>query len=154
MKKLIIAIAPLILALLLPGASAQATSAAGRDLPLDKSDYTSGEIFVNGAQIEAPRPSVTGGVIMLPLRAIAEALGYEVNWDDAERRVNIGKDYALWIGKPVFSEDGGATTREFGPPPELIEARTFVPISMFNFGFSGCSAKIEDGIVMIESLRQ
>jgi hypothetical protein len=125
--------------------------AAGHEIPLDKSDFTSGEIIVNGMLIDAPAPSVTEGVIMLPLRAIAEELGFAVSWRGDELRVGIGDNYAIWIGKALFSSDGGATAREFGPPPELIGNHTYVPLPMFNFGFEGFSAKIDDGKVIINS---
>ena len=157
------------------GAAAVGDMPFVENIPLDKSDYTNGEIIVNGAPIDAPRPSVTHGVIMLPLRPIAEALGYTVAWDDAEQRVAICADinygnavgsgdgvsaadvinYVLWIGRPAFSADGGLTTREFGPAPELIDDRTYVPISMFNFGFAGLNAKIDaDGKVLIVTIHR
>ena len=120
-------------------------------IPVGKIALTTGEIIVNGARIEAPRPSVTGGVIMLPLRAIAEALGFDVLWNESERSVLVGEANLLWIGLARLSNDGGLSVREFGPPPEIIDGRTFVPISFFNFGLSGLYARVEDGKVIIDS---
>ena len=120
------------------------------DLPLGQTTETTGEIVVNGIIIEAPRPSVSNGVIMLPLRAIAEALEFQVIWDNTKRRVNIGENYVIWIDKPVFSPNGGQTVQDFGPAPILIDDHTFVPLPFFNFGISGTNAEIVDGIVFIE----
>jgi len=113
---------------------------------------TTGEIIVNGVEIAAPRPSITGGVIMLPLRSIMTELGFDLYWDGNEKRIVVGNNYVLWIGKAQFSSDGGQTIREFGPAPELIDERTFVPISLFNFGFAGYSASIKEGKVVIETV--
>ena len=118
-------------------------------VPLGQTEYTSGGIIVNSRSVSAPPPSVTEGVIMLPLRAVAEALGLTVDWNGSERRIDIGGVYSVWIGRPVISRDGGRTTHEFGPAPEIIDGRTFVPISFFNFGISGVNAGIEDGIVVV-----
>ena len=118
-------------------------------VPLGQTEYISEEIVVNGRNISTQPPSVTDGVIMLPLRAVAEALGLAVEWNCSERRVDVGGVYSVWIDRPVISRDGGQTTSEFGPAPEIINERTFVPISFFNFGISGVSAKIENGIVIV-----
>ena len=131
---------------------ASSISADNPNLPLGQTAYTTDEIIVNGVEIEAPRPSLTDGVIMLPLRPIVEELGFDIFWDGNERRIDIGENYMLWIGQPKFSQDGGLTTREFGPAPEIIDGRTFVPISLFNYGFAGYSAKIEAGKVIINTL--
>ena len=120
------------------------------DLPLGQATFTTGEIVVSGQTISAPRPSVSHGVIMLPLRAIAEALELEVIWDELERRVSISENYVVWIDRPIISRDGGQSTQEFGPASIIIDDRTFVPISFFNFGMSGISANIVDGIVIVE----
>ena len=118
--------------------------------PLGQTARTTGEIVVNGQAIPAPAPSVSDGVIMLPLRAIAEALGFTVTWDDTERLVKIGENYIVWIDRPMVSRDSGQTTQEFGPPSIIIDGSTFVPLPFFNFGMSGTSARIVDGVVIIE----
>ena len=119
-------------------------------LPLGQTTETTGEIVVNGRTIEAPRPSVSNGVIMLPLRAIAEALELAIVWDSTEQRVNIGENYVIWLDRPVFSSNGGQSLQDFGPAPILIDGNTFVPLPFFNFGISGTNAEIVDGIVVIQ----
>ena len=119
------------------------------ELPLGQAAFTTGEITVNGEIILAPAPSVSNGVIMLPLRAITEALDFTVTWDGIERRVNIGENYVIWIDRPIISRDGGQSTQEFGPPSIIIDDSTFVPLPFFNFGMSGTSAKIVDGVVIV-----
>ncbi|MDD4169914.1 MAG: DUF4163 domain-containing protein [Desulfotomaculaceae bacterium] len=47
-------------------------------------------IMLDGTKIEAVA-SVDGGIIYLPLRAIAETLGYEVQWSEKDKRVFVNK---------------------------------------------------------------
>ena len=122
--------------------------------PPGQMEEITGQIFVNGVEITAPMPWLTSGVRMLPLRPIAEALGYRVTWDESEKRVGVGDNYVIWIGRAVFSSDGGVNVREFGPAPEIVEGRTFVPMSMFNFGFTGYSARVEDGKILIDTITE
>jgi len=117
--------------------------------PLGISEYVTGEIRVNGRRINSPFPSVNNGVTILPVRAITEALGLVVGWSNFERRVNLGENYILWIGEPLLSRDGGESTIEFGPAPVIIEDRTFVPISFFNYGMQGTNATIYNGVVIV-----
>ena len=123
--------------------------------PPGKSAFTNGLIMVNGVEINAPGPSVTEGVIMLPLRPIAEELGFTVVWHEGDRRIELSdgriQSYVLWIGQALLSSDGGISTREFGPAPELIGGSTYVPLPLFNYGFAGMTATIEEGTVVIES---
>ena len=125
-------------------------TAVSPDIPLGQTTHTTGEIVVNGQTISAPAPSVSSGVIMLPLREIAEALDFTVTWNGIERLVNIGENYVVWIDRPMISRDGGQTTQEFGPPSIIIDGSTFVPLPFFNFGMSGTSARIVDGVVVVE----
>jgi hypothetical protein len=64
-------------------------------------DATGWPIVVDGVEIEAPEAfQLEDGQLMLPLRAIAEALGYEVKWDGAARTVTLGDEVQLTIGDP------------------------------------------------------
>ena len=139
----------LLLTLLIAFGAATGAIASTGDIPVGQTSITTGEIVVNGTQITAPKPSVTEGVIMLPLRQIAEALGLGIEWQSADSSISIGETYTIWIGQAQISTDGGASTREFGPAPEIIEERTYVPISFFNYGLTGYSAAVESGKVII-----
>jgi hypothetical protein len=65
------------------------------------------DVFVHGEKIKAPEAFVSGnGVQMIPLRAAAEAMGYEVTWNGTERSVLLGSDIKLKIGEDSFSIKG------------------------------------------------
>ncbi|MFY9173767.1 MAG: copper amine oxidase N-terminal domain-containing protein [Peptococcia bacterium] len=81
------------------------------------------DIVVNNKVITAPAAYDYGyGVIMVPLRAIAEALGYEVSWDGEERSVNVGSEVSLKIGENI---------EQFGISPSLKDGHTYVPLHFF-----------------------
>jgi hypothetical protein len=84
-----------IVAALLFGAAATAFASVGT-YPLMAS-FASIRIFVDGKQVD-PRdaggasvePFIINGTTYLPVRAVAEALGMEVSWDNAAKSVYIG----------------------------------------------------------------
>lgn len=99
------------------------------DLPLY--DVSKMEIVVNNEVIEAPAAYTNDqGTVMVPLRAIAEALGYEVTWHNDTRSVTLGEDIALTIGKDSYIRGSHAPV-SLGTAPELKGERTFVPLSFF-----------------------
>lgn len=71
--------------------------------------------------------------IMIPLRAIAEELGFTLSWDKEKQSVELVKDenkYNLAIGKDKY-----VTKNDFvqlGDEPELIEHLTFVPLEFIS----------------------
>lgn len=68
--------------------------------------------------------------VMLPLRAIAETLGYDVKWDNATKSVIIGKGISLTIGVDNYNYMKTAPI-QLGTSPEIVGGRTFVPESFF-----------------------
>lgn len=67
-------------------------------------------IFVNGAPLDAPASYISaGGTTMVPLRAIAEALGCTVAWDPATATVSISSlpEDAAPDGSPLVVLDPG-----------------------------------------------
>ena len=122
------------------------------DGPLDITAMFNGQIVVNGEIIQAPMPYVNGpdGVIMVPLRAIAEKLGYTVTWIQEERSVRIGAATYIWIGKDYYVI-GRAAPIEFGPAPELTNDRTFVPMTFFRQVLQGYNAYVFEGQIVIDN---
>ncbi len=67
---------------------------------------------------------------MIPLRAAAEALGYDVTWNGSERSVSLGGNIKLVIGKDSFLFEGAEI--ELAEASLIIDGRTFVPIGFFD----------------------
>jgi len=105
-------------------------------LPQEQEDeavvsVSEGDIFVNGIRIDAPAAFVNSdGVQMVPLRAVAEELGYEVIWNSKDRTVALGSDIQLKIGADEFVLRG--ESRKLAAAAVIIDSRTFVPASFFD----------------------
>ena len=128
MKKL----APTLLSLALAGSLCLPAMAAPPVLDAAApSGYT---IQVNGTD--------TGirGNVMVPLRALAEALGFTVTWSGAEIRVDTGKvhtDVIPGVDRYVITtslEDlvGMSAPFSLGCPPYAVDGTTYVPLALFD----------------------
>ncbi|MCL2436804.1 MAG: copper amine oxidase N-terminal domain-containing protein [Clostridiales bacterium] len=113
----------------------------GDELPLN------GEIVVNGVIIEASAPYLNGDVVMVPVRAIAEALGYDVHWIQETRGVRLGVATNLWIGQDRY-EVARMAPITLGTAPELTEGRTYVPLSFFGNVVAGYAFVFEGQVVI------
>ena len=109
-----------------------------------------GEIVVDGDIIEAPAPYYSGGVVMVPLREIAETLGFDVEWVEEQQCVRLGIAINLWIGKDSYIA-GRRAPIELGAVPELIDDSVFVPLTFFHEVVTGYDAYSFEGQVVIVS---
>lgn len=86
---------------------------------------------VNGKGIAAPSAFVSeNNVVMVPLRALAEGLGYTVYWDETLSEIRLGKAIALKIGQDSYLV-GRMAPIALGAVPVIKDDLTFVPISFF-----------------------
>lgn len=88
------------------------------------------------------------GIVMVPLRAIAESLGHEVAWDNDLKRVTIDGDISFTIGTDSFTK--GENTIELGTAPEISQDRTFVPLSFFQQLLGTDIADVIDGQIIVK----
>ena len=88
-------------------------------------------VYVDGVKLYFDQPPVIqNDRTLVPMRAIFEALGAEVEWVPEEKRVNAfwGKDSLdLWIGNNVMKTGGGLTIT-LDVPAQIINSRTMVPL--------------------------
>ena len=90
---------------------------------------------VNGETrtLDSP-PIIKNGRTLLPIRAVVEALGGNVDWSSSDKKatVSLGKNtIELWIGKPQAKVNG--TTKWIDDTnhkvvPEIINGRTMLPL--------------------------
>lgn len=79
------------------------------------------------------------GNIMVPVRAVAEKMGFTVGWDDENQTVTVGDEtweVMAYIGLDNYvgvskTAIGMTTPQSYGAAPQLIEDTTFVPAKMF-----------------------
>lgn len=87
-------------------------------------------VFVNGQPLQFDvAPVVIGGRTLVPLRAIFEALGADVTWDQPTQTATAtwqGGDVVLPIGAAAATVRG--EDRKLDVPAQLIGGRTMVPL--------------------------
>ncbi|MGN1008827.1 MAG: copper amine oxidase N-terminal domain-containing protein, partial [Butyricicoccus sp.] len=101
------------------------------------------QIVLDGDMVLSQEAVMKDGVAMVPLRAVAEALGCEVTWDRAERAATIndgtrtmtftiGMDLYVSAAAPQTGLIGMTSPTELGAAPYLdAEGRTWVPAEAF-----------------------
>ena len=113
-----------------------------------------GEVVVNNEIIQnAPAPfwhgTDNGDVVMVPLRVVAEALGYDVSWNGEQRSVQLGVAINIRIGY-TEAHVGRMAPIELSAAPLILDSTTFVPLSFFR-DVLGQTAYVFEGQVVIET---
>ena len=88
------------------------------------------------------------GFLTLPLRAVAEAFGFQVTWNGEERSDFLDDGVVkttLFIGEDSYfkasSQAIGLTqTFQLGLAPTIVDSRTYVPASFFDFIYNANDA--------------
>lgn len=114
-------------------------------------DIANKKWIVNGEQITAPAAFVYNqDVVMVPLRAIAEALGYEVKWIANTKEIKLGHNVSLQVGQDSYLY-AQTDPIELGAAPALVKGHTYVPLSFFKEVVRVDEVYIDDdGIVIRE----
>lgn len=87
-------------------------------------------IIVNDASIEAPAAYIDeAGTVMVPLRAVSEALMHEVTWNNEKRCVMVGNDVQVKIGERNITV--GNANIELESAAVIKDDRSYVPLSFF-----------------------
>jgi len=87
-------------------------------------------IIVKDTVIDAPDAYISeAGTVMVPVRAISETLGYEVSWNNDEKRVHVGSNISFKLGEQGYLAEGTAISSE--EAPVLNNGHTYVPLNFF-----------------------
>ena len=111
-------------------------------------------IPVNGMRISGIEVIESEGIAMLPLRAVAEGLGYNVNWIDETSTVELTQG-AHFITFSIDNDSYAFSRRapqQLGTAPKLINDLTYVPINFIDEILGGVYEKYEDGTWEFEIL--
>jgi Copper amine oxidase N-terminal domain. len=81
----------------------------------------------------------TNDELMVPIRPVAEAMNYNVEWDGENRSVTLSNDerqMIVYIDKDTYATTsklaiGMTAPKSYGVVPQIFEDRTFVPAKMF-----------------------
>ena len=83
---------------------------------------------------QGTKPIIRNSRTLVPIRAIVEALGGNIEWSATERKVTItlsSTTIELWISKSTAKVNGIDTTIDATNPkvvPEIINSRTMIPL--------------------------
>jgi hypothetical protein len=109
------------------------------------------ETIVENQKIPAPAPYISEqGAIMVPVRAIAEALGYEVNWVAQTRTVLIGDNISFSIGQYYYYNQE-TVQRVTTSPSELTNGTTYVPLNFFKNVVETNNAYLFEGQIVVDN---
>ena len=102
------------------------------------------------------KPIITNGTTLVPLRAIFEALGATVEWDNNTRMVVSKKDNTtikLFVDSSIMYVDGYSVT--LNHPAVIVDDRTLVPVRAISEAFGclvGWDAKTRQVSVIADTL--
>ena len=119
---------------------------------IDPENVPNMPIFVNGAVVQgAAAYAKEDGTVMVPVRAISEALGYEIGWDGILNQVRIGVATTISIGVNEYTI-GRAAPRALEAAPELnSDDRTYVPVSFFT-DIMQAEFRVNEGLLSFTAL--
>jgi hypothetical protein len=86
-------------------------------------------------------PIVVSSRSMVPIRAIVEAMGGTIGWDNSTQQITLtanGNTVNMWVGKKEITVNG--VKREIDVAPLIQNGRTFVPI---RFSAENLNAKVD-----------
>ncbi len=115
------------------------------------------EIVVNGTTLTATA-TLENGTIMVPVRAVAEALGFTLTWDGTTRSADIFNEEitsTVQLGYNNYFTESIATstmleTQELSIAPRLVDSSTYVPVEYFNLLLGSSDAvEIADHVLTI-----
>ncbi len=113
-------------------------------------DLSEKEILVDQEKIDSPAPYLLGeDIIMLPLKNIVAAMGYNVSWNPELREVRVGKGISLNIGKDNYHYMKTAPIK-LGAAPEIVDGRTYVPLEFFERVIPASHVEVSEGQIRIE----
>ena len=102
-------------------------------------------IFLNGNKISFDQqPVIREGRTLVPMRAIFEALGAAVDWDETERVASSSKgntSVSVKIGENILYKNGEPI--EIDVPAQIVNDRTMVPVRAVSEAY-GCTVYWDD----------
>lgn len=112
------------------------------------------KIFFNGQEVQADVPPLLdGGTLLVPLRAVATALGAQVHWDGLRGTIDLkggGTALRLQVGSKTVTVNGRESS--LPAPPQLMGGRTMVPLRFIGEAF-GAQVKWDGDKYTVDILR-
>lgn len=106
----------------------------GHTSPTAAAPPDSVSVAISGAQgaTAALEGVLSGGVTWVPLRPLAEALGFKVEWVDSEKKVALMNPLTtITVRVGDFAARVGDHTMRLASAPKIVDDRTVVPLRSF-----------------------
>lgn len=106
---------------------------------------------LNGATFPSVSVKDVNGVKMIPLRSVAEGLGYTVTWKGEDRTIDVTKG-AQFITMSIDKDEYAFSRRAsqaLGAAPTLVGDSTYVPLNFVDEIIGGYAEENEDGTYKI-----
>lgn len=117
------------------------------------------ELTVNGQTIRMDvSPALREGVVYIPLRVVAEALGFEVTWDEAANATRLawdGNQASFPVGSDQAEVNGRVKAAGGRAPTVMQDGRVMVPIGILGEAL-GWKAELgkDDGSIRLTATAQ
>lgn len=119
------------------------------------------KVVVNGKAVELGKLQIVkqNGNYMVPLKAVSNALGFNLKWDAKAKTASIDNGTVktdVTLGKDAYfkasSKAIGLTQAlPLGAGSEIINGSLYVPVSLFNLLFGEGAVKIDGEVISINS---
>lgn len=95
------------------------------------------QVEVNGERIQSDQPPIiTSDRVMVPMRALAEALGAEVGWDqERQMMTSVRGDDTLYLGIGDFVMWHNDEAIVLDAAPMIVNGRTLAPVRAVSEGY-------------------
>lgn len=104
-------------------------------------------VLVNGQPLSDTGYRGQSGEMMLPLRAVAEAMGFQLQWNAQAYSAELAKDHLLTTVKTGENQYAvNKMLKKLEAAPALVESKLYVPASFFTEVLPGAVTPGKDGI--------
>ncbi|SDZ21453.1 copper amine oxidase N-terminal domain-containing protein [Tindallia californiensis] len=115
-------------------------------------DVTSMDLIVKGERLDAPSAWMTEEeVVMLPVAAIAEKIGFNVMWSEELQTVMLSDSITLTIGEDAYVNMKYDEPITLGQAPVVRDGRSFVPLSFFRKVIPMNNAYVFENQILIDN---
>lgn len=100
----------------------------------DSNTEKSGSVAIDSEVVEDASIIIDNGRVLVPIRSVAQALGYEVEWNGDARMVALAKmpsyiTFTIGIDGYTFAR---TAPMPLGTAPEIIDGSTYVPVEVIS----------------------